>query len=407
MTSTIGADHRPYESQADPYTFYRRARREEPVFFSPQFDAWVVTSYDDVREVLANPDVYSLATVLRSLQELVPEALEELQRAIPPLPEDHAEPGDEARKRARPAIQQAFTPERVAAIEDHLRTQVSALVDRFAAGGPGDLMSRLARKLPVYGKARVLGLEAQDIETVVEGSYSLTYLMSGSASLSPAEQVENARRVAGYQRLLDTYAQRRREEPADDLFTAVVEAVAPHPGPLEVFERKTVVESMAGLIGAGQSTTTAVIGSGIWHLTEHRDQWELLRARPELAPNAVEEILRYDMPLQGLLRTTTRPVRLGGHDLPEGALLMVMFASANRDEAVFPDPDRLDITRPVKRHFSFGHGPRGCVGKHLARKLLHLTLLDVSAKLPGLRPAGDMTFVPGFHRILRRLDVTW
>ncbi|CAL9499683.1 cytochrome P450 [Streptomyces sp. enrichment culture] len=405
----LGQEYDPLRLQGDPYAFYARARREDPVFHSPRLGAWVVTRFRDVQRVLADPETFSLAAVLRSLEELTPEATAEIEASTPPLPADAGNPGDEARLRARKPIQQAFTQARVNALRPHLEEQVAELVEEFAAGGPGDLQSRLARRLPIRGKARVLGLAAQDVDAVVEGSYSLTVLMSAAARLSPEEQVANARRVAAYQRLLDRYAQQRRAEPRDDLFSAVVAAVAEGEGPLTARERRTVVESLVGLIGAGQSTTTAMVSTAVWHLLHHRDQWDLLCEQPDLAARAVEEVARYDMPLQGLFRQVTRPVELGGKSLAAGDRLMVLYASANRDEAQYERPDTLDITREPRRHFAFGHGPRACVGSHLARALLQSTLRQLSARLPGLRLDGEdaLEFLPGMHRIVRRLRVTW
>ncbi|MFF8844564.1 cytochrome P450 [Streptomyces sp. NPDC015127] len=407
--SVLGQEYDPLRLQDDPYAFYARARQEDPVFRSPALGAWVVTRFKDIQRVLADPKTFSLATALRSLEELTPEAKAEIEASHPPLPADAANPGDEARTRARRPIQQAFTQARVNALLPHLAEQVSSLVDEFAAGGPGDLQSRFARSLPIRGKARVLGLASHDVDAVVDGSYSLTVLMTASSRLGPEEQLANARRVAAYQRLLDAYAQRRRAEPRDDLFSAVVQAVAEGDRPLTPRERRTVVESLTGLIGAGQSTTTAMVSTAVWHLLAHRDQWELLCRKPDLASRAVEEVARYDMPLQGLLRQVTRPVELGGRSLAAGDRLMVMYASANRDEAQYESPDVLDITRDPERHFAFGYGPRACVGAHLARALLRLTLHHLTARLPGLRLDGDdaLEFLPGMHRIVRRLRVTW
>jgi cytochrome P450 len=413
MTQTamtpIGQEYDPAGLQRDPYAFYARARREEPVFYSQRLGAWVVTRFKDVQDILGDPQTYSLSTVLRSLEELVPEARAVIDASIPPLPADVSAPGDEARLRARTPIQQAFTQPRVVELGPHLVEQIEVLIGEFAAGGPGDLMSRFARRLPIYGKARVLGLAPADAGTVAEGSYSLTVLMSASSSLPPDEQVANAHQVAAYQQMLDSYAQRRRAEPREDLISTVVAAVAEGTGPLTPQQRKIVVESIAGLIGAGQSTTTAMVGTAVWHLLSNPDQWRLLLERPELAANAVEEIARYDMPLQGIFRVATRPVVLGGKNIPENSRLMVLYASANRDEGRYDHPEVLDITRSPRRHFAFGYGPRSCVGMHLARVLLREMLLGLADRLPGLQLAGDdsVEFLPGMHRIIRRLEVTW
>ncbi len=405
---SVGDGYRPNELSADPYPFYARARREEPVFFAPALNTYVVTTFRDARAVLADPATYSLAAVLRPLEQLRPEVRAEIDAAAPVLPAGHGDPGDEARRRAAVATRLAFSRAEVDRQTEHLRSVVEDLIGRFAAAGPGDLMSGLARALPVHGKARTLGLDPDDVSIVVDGSYSLTYLMSGSDSLDLGEQLAAARRVATYQRLLDRYAQQRHEEPRDDLISAIVATVRPADGSLPAAARRTVVESLTGLIGAGQNTTTAMIGTAIWQLLSHPDQLDLLRSRPDLAYGAVEELTRYDMPLQGLFRQTTRAVRLGGKDLPSGARVLVLFASANRDETVFDRPDDLDLTRRPGRHMSYGHGPRSCVGSYLARQLLQYTVVGLINRLPGLRPAGaGPVFVPGMHRIIHRLDVTW
>nr|AIW62992.1 cytochrome P450 [uncultured bacterium BAC-AB1442/1414/561] len=404
---SLGEDYRPNELSADPYPFYARARREEPVFYGPAIDAYVATTFQDVRTVLADPETYSLAAVLRPLEQLAPEARAEIDGSVPVLPADHGDPGDEARRRAAEATRIAFARSDVDVQAEHLRSVVYTLIDRFLMDGPGDVMSRLARALPVYGKAKTLGIEPEDVPAVVEGSYSLTYLMSGANSLGIDQQVQAARRVAAYQRLLDRYAQSRHAEPRDDLVTAIVAAVTPQDGSFPVAARRTVIESLTGLIGAGQNTTTAMIGTALWQLLSHPRQLELLRQRPELTPGAVEELTRFDMPLQGLFRQTTRPVRLGDKDIPSGARIMVLFASANRDEKVFDRPDELDITRKPKRHMSYGHGPRSCVGSYLARQLLQYTIGGLVTRIPGLELAGPPEFVPGMHRIIHRLDVRW
>ncbi|MEU7171985.1 MULTISPECIES: cytochrome P450 [Micromonospora] len=406
--SSVGDDYRPNDLSADPYPFYARARREEPVFFSPAMNAYVVTTFRDARAVLADPDTYSLAAVLRPLEQLPPEVRAEIDAAVPVLPASHGDPGDEARRRAAEATRLAFSRAEVDQQAEHLRSVVADLIDRFAAAGPGDLMSGLARALPVHGKAKTLGIDPADVPAVVDGSYSLTYLMSGSDNLDAGEQMAAARRVAAYQRLLDRYAQQRHDQPCDDLISAVVAAVRPTDRSLPVAARRTVIESLTGLIGAGQNTTTAMIGTAMWQLLRHSAQWELLRSRPELASGAVEELTRYDLPLQGLFRQTTRAVRLGDKDLAAGVRVMVLFASANRDETVFERPDELDITRKPQRHMSYGHGPRSCVGSYLARQLLQYTVVGLIDRLPGLRLAGDgPVFVPGMHRIIHRLDVAW
>ncbi len=404
----LGDEFVPFTAQ-DLYPLYARARAQEPVFYSPALDAWVVTRYADVRNVLGNPKAFSLATVPDSLAMLSPEAYTELAKTFAEVPVAIREDAvDEARKRVRAPILRAFSDQAVDGMRNFITEQVDHLVDRFADRGHAELMAEFARQLPVRVKAPVFGIEAADLDDFVNGTYDFMELHSVAAQLPVELQVAKARRVVDYQRLLDSYAQRRRAEPRDDLFSELVAAMAPGSGPLTVAERKALVNAMTGLISAGHFTTTAMVGTGIYQLLRRRDQWELLCRRPELADRAIEELARFDMPLRGLMRRTTKNVTVGGIDLPPGTELMVAYQSANRDESVFQRADELDISRPPTEHFGYGHGSRSCVGAALGRSIFRTALLSLTRRLPGLRLATDeVRFLPGLHVIIRELPVTW
>ncbi|CAL9499842.1 cytochrome P450 [Streptomyces sp. enrichment culture] len=395
----------------DPYPVYARARREEPVFFSPALDAWVVTRYEDVRTVLGNPKAYSLATVPDSLAMLSPEAYAELAKTFSEVPVAIREDAvDEARKRVRTPILRAFSGERAVAMAGFVQAQADLLVDGFEERGHAELMTEFARQLPVRVKAPVLGIDEADIEAFVTGTSDFMELHSVAAQLPVPDQIDRARKVVGYQRLLDSYAERRRAEPREDLFSELVAAMAPGDGPLTVAQRKALVDSMTGLIAAGHFTSTAALGTAVWHLLSHRDQWELLCERPQLVDGAIEELVRYDMPLRGLMRRVTKPVELSGVKLGPGDELMVVYQSANRDETVYERPDVLDIQRAdAAEHFGYGHGSRSCVGADLGRLMLRTALLTLTARLPGLRLAAgrEVRCMPGLHKIVRELHVEW
>nr|AIW63009.1 cytochrome P450 [uncultured bacterium BAC-AB1442/1414/561] len=404
----LGDSFVPFTEQ-DMYPLYARARVEEPVFYTPALDAWVVTRYADVRDVLGNPKAFSLATVPDSLAMLSPEAYAELAKTFAEVPVSIREDAvDEARKRVRAPILRAFSDETVRGMQEFITGQVEQLIDRFADRGHAELMAELARQLPVRVKAPVIGIDPADVDEFVQGTYDFMELHSVAAQLPVDLQVAKARRVVDYQRLLDSYAQRRNAEPRNDLFSELVAAMAPGSGPLTVPERKALVNAMTGLIAAGHFTTTAMVGTGIYHLLHRRDQWELLCRRPDLVDNAIEELARFDMPLRGLMRRTTKDVVVGGVELPPGTELMVAYQSANRDETVFPRADELDVRREPTDHFGYGFGSRSCVGAALGRSIFRTTLLSLSRRLPGLRLAADeVRYLPGLHVILRELPVRW
>ncbi|KUO15280.1 cytochrome P450 [Streptomyces dysideae] len=414
MTGTaapsLGDAYVPFADD-DPYPLYARARREEPVFFSPALNAWVVTRYEDVRTVLGNPKAYSLATVPDSLAMLSPEAYEELAKTFSEVPVAIREDAvDEARKRVRTPILRAFSGEQAELMRDFVQAQTDLLVDRFEERGHAELMAEFARQLPVRVKAPVLGLDEADIEAFVTGTSDFMELHSVAAQLSVADQVDRARKVVSYQRLLDSYALKRRAEPRDDLFSELVRAMAPGDEPLTTPQRKALVDSMTGLVAAGHFTSTAALGTAVWHLLSHRDQWELLCEKPELVDGAIEELVRYDMPLRGLMRRVTKPVSLSGVALGPGDELMIVYQSANRDESVYAHPDELDIRRTdAAEHFGYGHGSRSCVGADLGRVMLRTALLTLTGRLPGLRLATghEVRCMPGLHKIVRELRVEW
>ncbi|MFI5782590.1 cytochrome P450 [Nocardia sp. NPDC051570] len=405
----IGDQYDPIRLQPSPWGFYARARREEPVFYAPATGAYMVTRYEDVRRVLGDVDVFSMAGVLRVMEVLSEDARTELQKAFPPFPPDE-EPGDAARLKAREPISRAFSPERVRTMDAELTAAISALLDDLDARGPGDLMTTVGRPLPIHGKAIALGLRSEDLPALVDGAYALSVLSSGGSTLDGHTQLELARAVVPYQAMLSDYVNERIATRGTDLISQIVTAVeeaASTRNPSAV--TRTTVETLIALIGAGQSTTTSSFGLAVHRLLSDGEGWRKLAADPRLAPVAVEELLRLDSPIQALKRRTTCPVTLGGIDLDSGTDVMAVFASANRDETEFEDGDTLRIGRSPNRHLAFGYGPRFCVGIHLARRLLSGALGGLAQRHPDLRPAGEpaMTLWPGIHRLVRTLEITW
>jgi cytochrome P450 len=362
----------------DPYPFYARARRSRPVFWSPRLRAWVVTRFADVDAILKDPAGFSSSNSLRPVRDLYPATLAALADGYPPTP-DHITSDGDVHRQFRAPYAKRLTLATVKTLEPDIRVRADALVRTYTGG---DVVAGFASPLPVHTAALVFGIATADVETARRGSESLFSL--GSADLTEAGEAAAARNAVALQRLIAGYARQRHADPRDDLISDVVAALAP--GDL-TFEREAeVVQTLCSTLGAGHITTTDTIGNALRVFLRHPDQWDLLRRRPDLVSNAVEEVLRFESPVPTIFRRATRAASLGGVEIPVDADVLLVFASANRDEDRYPDPDRFDVTRTPSRHFGFGAGPHTCVGAPMARVQARVALGLLLERLPELRP---------------------
>ncbi|MFD0904380.1 cytochrome P450 [Actinomadura sediminis] len=380
----------------DPHPCYARARTADGLTFVPGLDAWLVARDADVRAVLLDPETFSSANALRPDVLPGPEAAAVLGSVPSGRPVVLTADGDDHR-RVREPLTRGLSRRRVAAAVPFVTARAEALVAGFAADGRVELMGRYARVLPGEVIGHLLGLDPADVPDVVAGSRRAEDLVFRPMPVE--EQVAAARAVAGMKRTLDAHVRGRGTEPGDDLCGEMIRAIGPH---------GTLLSNLQNLILAGHLTTTALIGGAVLHLLRRREQWELLCERPGLIPAAVEETARYEAPIQGFRRVTTRPVTLAGTDLPAGAAVFVAFGAAGRDPAVHDRPDEFDITRPPARHLSFGHGAHACPGAHLAREQVRITLETLTRELPGLRLEEPVEMTPSLiHRSPAELFLTW
>ncbi|TDD38827.1 cytochrome P450 [Actinomadura sp. KC06] len=393
----IGREGRPLElDRHDPWPFYTRAREADGLTFVPGLDAWLAARDADARAVLRDPEAFSSANAMRPDVVPGPEAVAVLQAVPAGRPVVLTADGDEHR-RVREPLTRGLSPKRVAAAVPFITGRAAELVASFAAENRVELMGRYARVLPGEVIGHLLGIDPADVPALVAGSYRADDLVF--RSMSTEEQVAAAHEVAGMKRVLDAHVKARGTHGGDDLCGEMIRAIEPH---------GTLISNLQNLLLAGHLTTTALIGTAVLHLLRHRDQWELLRARPELIPAAVEETARYEPPIQGFRRVTTRPVALAGTELPEGAEVFVAFAATGRDPDAHDRPDTFDITREPARHLAFGHGAHACPGAQLAREQVRITLETLTTELPGLRLDGPVEMLPSLiHRSPKELFLTW
>ena len=310
-----------------------------------------------------------------------------------------------AHTRLRGTANLAFTPRQA----ERLRPSIESLASDLARtmrdhDGPVDLITQFAYPLPMMVIAEMLGIPRED--------FRLFRSLAGDVAAAidfPLEGLEAfvARVDRSTAELSDYFRDliaNRRANPGDDLLSSLI-AAADDEGRLSEDE---LIATCLLLLVAGHETTVNLIGNGTLALLTHRDQWDILNAEPDLARNATEELLRYDAPVQLTTRLALADTAIGGVDIPAGSAITTVLGSANRDEAVFPNPDRLDIRREVGRIMSFGMGIHFCLGAPLARLEGEIAFRTLSREFPGLSLAtGTPAWRPGavFHG-LRDLPLT-
>jgi cytochrome P450 len=386
---------------ANPYPHYHRLRTLEPVHRSP-LGFFVVSRHADVSMVLRDKR-FGKDFAGRMTRRFGPQVLDEpvyrsMSRWMLQMdPPDHT--------RLRGLVVKAFTARRVEDMRPRIQQIVDQTLDRVAPRGQMDLIADFALRLPVTVICDMLGIPAEDHEMIFAGAGGGGRLLD-PVPLSRAEiDQANADNLAS-ETYFHSLFELRRRQPGDDLTTQLVQAE-------EEGHKLTNEELTANVIllfGAGHETTVNLIGNGLLALHRNRDQLRLLKEDPRLIANAVEELLRYDSSVQMTGRAALEDVSVGGVDVAKGESVLCLLGAANRDPAVYPDPDRLDITRSNIRPMSFGGGIHFCLGAQLARIEGEIAIATLLRRLPDLRldevehPDWRQTFV---LRGLNRLPARW
>lgn len=361
------------EFHSNPYPFYRALREEDPVHQSP-LGFWVCTRYDDAVMILRDPRFgrEGMAKLMETRLGLT----QDLSRARDMLFQD---PPDHTRLRA--LVSRAFTPRVVELMRPHIQEIVDGLLDRVEGARAMDVIEDLAYPLPVTVICEMLGVPASDQD--IFKAWSTDIARSLDAAILPADSEviprgRNARvALADYFRSLIAT---RRKDPKPDLLSALI--AAEEEGN-KLSEGELVSTCMLLLI-AGHETTVNLIGNGLFALLQHPDQLRALRDDPGLIPTGVEELLRFDGPVQRTGRMTTAEVEIGGKQIPKDSVVVSVIGAANRDPKQFADPDRLDVSRKDNRHIAFGFGIHFCLGAPLARLEGQIALGTLMRRMPKL-----------------------
>lgn len=377
-----GASYDPSVSpdREDPYARYDLLRREEPVSYSPRFGTWLISRYDDVRQMLTDNRRFSTEGTYAKLSAgFEPEARALLDRSHT-LNALNMLASDNEHARLRKPFHKFFTAAQVLRWEPMVRRQAAALIDGFPDSGSVDLMAALAYPLPLQGMFELLGVPYEDRTMVRPGVEAVLACML--QLVEPEHQTEMAHRVLAYEQYLTELIDRHRAEPRDNLMDLGVRAL--DAGGLSLPELVAILSE--NLVLAGYETTAKSIGNALYFLLTHREHWQDLIADPGLIPKAVDELLRLDAVVLGFFRFTTEPVDLHGVTIPAGDSVHLLYASANRDERHFPRPSEYDPHRSnLNDQVTFGYGSHYCLGQFLARLQLRVVLELLTTRLPGLR----------------------
>ena len=370
-------------TSADPYPHYAELREAAPVHRLSD-GSYVVTRWDECWSIYRNPTVFSSAGTRAGDYA----STKSIISIDPP-----------AHTRLRQLVTGPLRPAAIGALESQLRKVAEDLVDDLVAAnraGEADLVAHLAVPLPVIAIARMLGIPG---ERYPEFRHWSDHSVADLAGLNVDPAVVKQARRDMMQFFLELVTGRRRS-PGDDLISAIVS------GP-EPLDDEFAVAFCFTLLVAGNETTTNLIGNAMLALLAHPDEAEQLWADPALIPSAVEEVLRFDSPAQSNIRRATVDTSVAGHDIPAESLVVLLIGSANRDPRKFPDPDRFDIRRNSRDHFSFGNGPHLCLGASLARLEARLAFETLIARVANVRQTGAVVRQDAQLRGVRQLPIAF
>ena len=381
---------------ADPWPMYAGLRDHDPVHHvvpdDPEHDYWVLSRHADIWAAARDHETYSSAqglTVNYGELELI--GLQDNPPMVMQDPPAHTE--------FRRLVSRGFTPRQVEAVEPAVRDFVVDRVERLRAAGGGDIVAELFKPLPSMVVAHYLGVPPADraqfdgwTDAIVAASTEPGGLLSATTALTA---------MTGY---FAELIERRRREPGDDVVSHLVSAGVGADG--DIAGTLSILAFTFTMVTGGNDTTTGLLGGAVQLLDRHPDQRRLLTSRPGLIPDSVEEFLRLTSPVQGLARTTTRDVTLHDTTIPAGRKVLLLYASANRDERQYgPDAAELDVTRRPRNIMTFSHGAHHCLGAAAARMQSRVALTELLSRCPDFEvDSGGIVWAGGSY-VRRPLSV--
>lgn len=379
-----GADPNQGDMKADPHARYRALRERQPVNLTPQGD-WRLTRYEDVQQLLKHSH-----GGMRNLQGLIPDETREETEASRFMlrmdPPDH--------DRLRNLVSKAFTPRSLERLRPAILPLVRGELDRVADAGEMDLVADLALAVPAASMCAMLGVPFEDRHYLTTLVSQVTYRLARRAYPELQDQADAA--IIELAEYMLRLIEERRRAPTEDILGLLVRAEEAG----DRLSTEELLQQSIGLLVAGLETTIGLIGNGMVCFARYPAEFERLASNPALASPAVDECLRFEPSVPITRRTLWRDTRFGGVTIPADANVYAILIAANRDPAVYTDPDRFDITRSEARHCSFGGGIHYCLGSHLAKMNTEIAFTEMAARFTDIEV--DETLVawaPSLFRI--------
>ncbi len=361
----------PYDVNinADPYPTFRRLREEAPLYYNEQHDFFAVSRFADVNKALVDHETFSSAR--GAIIELIKANIEIPPGTVifedPPIHDIH-----------RKLLARMFTPRKINALEPVIREYCAQSLDPLIGAERFDFVADLGAQMPMKVISALLGIPEDDQEMIRDHANAQLRTEAGK----PMQQAESGAMVLG--EMFETYIDWRAEHPSDDIMTELLNAeFVDETGTTRKLTRQELLTYLNVVAGAGNETTTRLIGWAGKVLAEHPDQRRELAENPALIPQAIEELLRYEPPAPHVARYVTRDVEIHGRTVPEGSVMMMLIGAAVRDHRQFPpDGDVFDIHREARQHLAFSVGTHYCLGSALARLEGRVALEEILKRFP-------------------------